>query len=246
MLERLTASRPWLRRRRDRRAADHRHRAGYDVVVMGADKWAQVRDPAWYDGSVAARDAALARLARVLVAPRPGLRGRRRRRCSTCPSISARCRRSAARAGNHDLIAPECRPAERLIVDGNNVIGSRPDGWWRDRAGRRPAAGRVAAGARARGAATGSPSCSTAVRSPTFPKACTTACSSRTRRVPVATPPTTASSRRSPATAIRRRSSSSRPTGTRRASRVRSAPTSRAPARSSPSSTRPATLRTDV
>lgn len=23
----------------------------------------------------------------------------------------------------------------RVIVDGNNVIGSRPDGWWRDRAG---------------------------------------------------------------------------------------------------------------
>jgi predicted RNA-binding protein with PIN domain len=23
----------------------------------------------------------------------------------------------------------------RLIVDGNNVIGSRPDGWWRDRRG---------------------------------------------------------------------------------------------------------------
>jgi predicted RNA-binding protein with PIN domain len=23
----------------------------------------------------------------------------------------------------------------RLIVDGNNVIGSRPDGWWRDRTG---------------------------------------------------------------------------------------------------------------
>jgi predicted RNA-binding protein with PIN domain len=23
----------------------------------------------------------------------------------------------------------------RIIVDGNNVIGSRPDGWWRDRAG---------------------------------------------------------------------------------------------------------------
>ena len=25
--------------------------------------------------------------------------------------------------------------ATRLIVDGNNVIGSRPDGWWRDRTG---------------------------------------------------------------------------------------------------------------
>ncbi len=23
---------------------------------------------------------------------------------------------------------------ERLVVDGMNVIGSRPDGWWRDRA----------------------------------------------------------------------------------------------------------------
>lgn len=25
----------------------------------------------------------------------------------------------------------------RLIVDGSNVMGSRPDGWWRDRAGAR-------------------------------------------------------------------------------------------------------------
>jgi predicted RNA-binding protein with PIN domain len=27
------------------------------------------------------------------------------------------------------------RTSRRLIVDGNNVIGSTPDGWWRDRAG---------------------------------------------------------------------------------------------------------------
>lgn len=27
------------------------------------------------------------------------------------------------------------RTARRLIVDGNNVIGSTPDGWWRDRDG---------------------------------------------------------------------------------------------------------------
>jgi hypothetical protein len=40
---------------------------------MGADKWAQVLDPAWYGGSVAARDAAVARLPRVLVAPRAGV-----------------------------------------------------------------------------------------------------------------------------------------------------------------------------
>ncbi len=38
-----------------------------------------------------------------------------------------------ARAGEHHLIAPAAR--RRLVVDGNNVIGSRPDGWWSDRAG---------------------------------------------------------------------------------------------------------------
>jgi hypothetical protein len=46
--------------------------AGYDAVVMGADKWAQVVDPAWYGGDPDARDAAVARLPRVAVAPRHG------------------------------------------------------------------------------------------------------------------------------------------------------------------------------
>lgn len=44
----------------------------FDVVVLGADKWAQVQDPAWYGGSTELRDAAVRRLPRVLVAPRAG------------------------------------------------------------------------------------------------------------------------------------------------------------------------------
>ena len=52
---------------------EERHMAdiarGYDVVVMGADKWAQVNDAAFYE-SAAARDAAVASLPRVAVAPR--------------------------------------------------------------------------------------------------------------------------------------------------------------------------------
>ena len=40
----------------------------------------------------------------------------------------------------------------RLIVDGNNVIGSRPDGWWRDRPG---AARRLVAALQQLAAATG-------------------------------------------------------------------------------------------
>lgn len=44
---------------------------GYDVLVMGADKWHQLLDVAFYD-DLAARDAALARLPEVAVAPRHG------------------------------------------------------------------------------------------------------------------------------------------------------------------------------
>ena len=43
---------------------------GYDAVVMGADKWAQVLDPQWY-GGIEARDEALRRLPRIALAPRP-------------------------------------------------------------------------------------------------------------------------------------------------------------------------------
>ena len=44
---------------------------GYDVLVVGADKWAQLLDPAWYP-TPEAHAAALAGLPRVLVAPRAG------------------------------------------------------------------------------------------------------------------------------------------------------------------------------
>lgn len=46
---------------------------GYDVVVMGADKWAQVLDPVFYGDSVEARDWAVAALTRLelAIAPRP-------------------------------------------------------------------------------------------------------------------------------------------------------------------------------
>ena len=44
---------------------------GYDVVVMGADKWHQVHDPWWYDDDKQARDTAVNRLPTVALAPRP-------------------------------------------------------------------------------------------------------------------------------------------------------------------------------
>ena len=73
-LDAVAAARPWLGVAVSDGGLVVDIAAGYDAVVMGADKWAQVIDPAWYGGSTAARDAALARLPRVLVAPRAGVR----------------------------------------------------------------------------------------------------------------------------------------------------------------------------
>lgn len=72
-LRRSTAHRPWLEVVVTDASLIAEIAKGYDAVVMGADKWAQVVDPAWYGGSIAARDAAVASLPRVAVAPRGSL-----------------------------------------------------------------------------------------------------------------------------------------------------------------------------
>lgn len=72
VLEHVAASRPWLGVRRSRHQLIADLAADYDVVVVGADKWLQMLDPAWYGGSLERRDEALRRLPRVLVAPRAG------------------------------------------------------------------------------------------------------------------------------------------------------------------------------
>jgi hypothetical protein len=77
-LERVCATRPWLGAAVSDARLIAEVAAGYDAVVLGADKWRQVIDPAWYGedptspAALAARDAAVAALPRVLVAPRGG------------------------------------------------------------------------------------------------------------------------------------------------------------------------------
>jgi hypothetical protein len=69
VLEAVAATRPWLGVAvTDARLITDIARA-YDAVVMGADKWRQVNDAAWYPDPDA-RDAAVAALPLVLVAPR--------------------------------------------------------------------------------------------------------------------------------------------------------------------------------
>jgi nicotinic acid mononucleotide adenylyltransferase/predicted RNA-binding protein with PIN domain len=129
------ATRPWLHVTITDAQLIAEIASGYDVVVMGADKWAQVRDPAWYGADPAARDAALTALPRVLVVPRPGFDVVGAETLEIDPEL-AHVSSTRARSGEHHLVVPAA--PRRLVVDGNNVLGSRPDGWWRDR----PAAAR--------------------------------------------------------------------------------------------------------
>lgn len=66
------ADRPWLGSRITDARLLAEIAAGYDVLVMGADKWLQLHDVAYYDGE-AHRDALLAELPTVAVSPRAGV-----------------------------------------------------------------------------------------------------------------------------------------------------------------------------
>jgi len=70
LAQRAVASRPWasVRTTTDQLLVDIAR--GYDVVVMGADKWAQIHDVAFYGGDSLVRDAAVAALPTVAIAPR--------------------------------------------------------------------------------------------------------------------------------------------------------------------------------
>ena len=110
VLRAAAAARSWLdvRVTDDQLIADIA--AGYDVVIMGADKWAQVVDPAFYGGSIEARDAALARLPLAAVAPRPPFEvpdG------AVALDVSHDASSTAVRQGRTDWMAPEATDFDR-------------------------------------------------------------------------------------------------------------------------------------
>jgi len=65
-------SRPWLRARATQAQLLADIADGYDVLVLGADKWWQLHDAAFY-GTDAAMRSALERLPTLAVAPRAGV-----------------------------------------------------------------------------------------------------------------------------------------------------------------------------
>ena len=107
MLEAVAESRPWL----TVVVTDKLHLAdianGYDVLILGADKWEQVLDVSFYE-SADARDDAVARLPRLAVAPR--LEHRVPDECVVLAVALDDVSSTAARAGRHDLVLPEALP----------------------------------------------------------------------------------------------------------------------------------------
>jgi hypothetical protein len=85
---------------------------GYDVLIMGADKWHQVLDVRFYGGSAAARDEALARLPRLAIAPRPPLAVPPEYVLDVEPHFAAMSS-TQARAGRAELMVPEAAAFDR-------------------------------------------------------------------------------------------------------------------------------------
>ena len=86
---------------------------GFDVVVMGADKWHQIQELQWY-ADASERDAALARLPEVAVAPRPPLSVPAALRLEVEPEHIHDVSSTAARSGALGLMAGPARAfAER-------------------------------------------------------------------------------------------------------------------------------------
>jgi hypothetical protein len=113
VLEAIAAHRSWLgvRRTDARLLADVAE--GYDVLIVGGDKWAQLVDPGWYGGSVAARDEAIGRIRRIVVAPR---RAHDHSGCEVLDlgDIHLDVSATAARAGRTDWMAAEAAEFDQL------------------------------------------------------------------------------------------------------------------------------------
>jgi len=105
-LQRAAAQRPWLGVVVTDAQLIADIAEGYDVVVLGADKWAQLQDVSFYGGSPQARDRALARLPELAIAPR-GTVDAPTGAMLRLPTHLAEVSSTAVRAGQRQWLAPE-------------------------------------------------------------------------------------------------------------------------------------------
>jgi hypothetical protein len=112
VLEALSRRLPWLGVRVTEAQLVADIAAGYDVLVLGADKWHQVLDPSFYGDSLEERDRAVARLPRLAIAPRPPL-GVPPEHLLDVPAVFGAMSSTRARAGAVELMVPEAADFDR-------------------------------------------------------------------------------------------------------------------------------------
>ncbi len=104
LIEKDIAHLPWLSVRTTKKKLIADIADGYDAVLMGADKWAQVNDVAYY-GSEAARNRAVASLPLVIVADRSGHDSPAEHRLETDQTLHD-VSSTKAREGDRSIMAP--------------------------------------------------------------------------------------------------------------------------------------------
>ncbi|MGI8792924.1 MAG: hypothetical protein ACR2H3_07095 [Acidimicrobiales bacterium] len=88
--------------------------SGYDVIVIGADKWTQLRDPIYYGGDVTRRDDAIRRLPMLAVVARSRHVLPAGATLLDLPPGLAEVSATGVRAGATEWMAPEAAEFDRL------------------------------------------------------------------------------------------------------------------------------------
>ena len=112
VLRAVAATRPWLGVRVTHARLLGEIADGYDVLVLGADKWLQINELHWYGGSVEARDEALAalpRLAAVVRPPHPPDALPADATILVVDEVHLEVSATGARAGRREWMVPEAR-----------------------------------------------------------------------------------------------------------------------------------------
>lgn len=81
---------------------------GYDLLIVGADKWWQINETKWY-GSATDRDRAIASLPSTVVVPRDGFDTPPHRQLHLDDATLAQVSSSRARRGEPELMVPAAR-----------------------------------------------------------------------------------------------------------------------------------------
>ena len=126
VLSAATADHDWLRVSVTERQLLADVAEGFDVLVMGADKWDQIQQPRWYD-SEDHRLASLGSLPELAIAPRPPIQVPNDHKLSIDVTATGAVSSTFARQGAVELMLPAAREfAERT---GAWINQPRYDNW---------------------------------------------------------------------------------------------------------------------